>query len=199
MQGLADAGAETECGMEEGERWVGLMRAAQGGDSVAYRRLLAEIAPVVRRIALGRWGRFDAIDDVVQDVLLSVHSVRHTYDPARPFLPWLLAIIRHRMADTARRHARRSANEVTVGILPETFPHVPTNPGEDGPGDPELLHRAIAALPPGQRQAVELLKLQEMSLKEAAAASGQSVAALKVAMHRALKALTAALRRETTE
>ncbi len=189
--------------MAVGDRWAELMRAAQGGDGAAYHRLLAEIAPVVRRIALSRWGRFDAVDDLVQDVLLSVHAVRHTYDPGRPFLPWLLAIVRHRMADTARRHARRSANEVAVETMPETFSDAVTNPGTtlggDGPGDPDLLRRAIAGLPPGQRQAVDLLKMKEMSLKEAAAASGQSVAALKVAMHRALKALKAALRQESSE
>ena len=175
------------------------MRAAQGGDADAYRRLLSEIAPAVRRIILRRWGRFDAVEDVVQDVLLSVHSVRHTYDPDRPFVPWLLAIIRHRMADTARRYARKMKNEVTVDILPETFSDPAANLEDDRAGDARQLRKAIASLPPGQRQAVEMLKLSEMSLKEASAASGQNVVALKVAMHRALKALKTALGRETNE
>lgn len=179
-------------------RWEELMRAAQQGDRDAYHQLLEEVAPVVRRIAANRWGRFNGMEDLVQDVLLSVHSVRHTYDPDRPFMPWLATIIRNRMADTARRHARRNANEVAVENLPETFWDDGTNQWEEA-GDIDLLHRAIAALPAGQRQAVKLLKLEEMSLKEAAAASGQSVAALKVAMHRALKALRATMGRETKE
>ena len=166
-----------------------LMRAAQAGDAQAYHRLLAAIAPAVRAMAIRRWGRFDAVEDLVQDVLLSVHSVRHTYDPERPFMPWLLSIVRHRMADLARRQARRTANEVTVAELPETFSGDPANYLDDV----ESLRAAIAMLPAGQRQAVEMLKLNEMSLKEASAASGHSVPALKVAMHRALKALRAAL------
>lgn len=188
---MADSG-------DRNDRLRDWMRAAQGGDGEAYRRLLAEVAPAVRRVVIRRWGRFEGVEDVVQDVLLSLHTVRHTYDPERPFLPWLLAIVRHRMADTARRHARRMENEVTVDILPETFFDPATNPGEQTL-DAERLRRAVAVLPAGQRQAVELLKLNEMSLKEASVASGQSVAALKVAMHRALKALKAALRRETEE
>lgn len=173
------------------------MRAAQGGDASAYRQLLGEVAAAVRRMVIHRWGRVDDLDDVVQDVLLSIHSVRQTYDPARPFMPWLIAIVRNRMADAARRHARRTAHEVAVEFLPETFSDDATN--LDGIGDPEMLRRAIAELPAGQRQAVELLKLGEMSLKEASAASGQSVAALKVAMHRALKALKTAMGREGRE
>jgi RNA polymerase sigma-70 factor (ECF subfamily) len=175
------------------------MSAAQAGDSQAYRLLLGEISAVVRRIALSRWGRVDDLDDLVQDVLLSLHSVRHTYAPDRPFLPWLLAIIRNRMADAARRSARRKANEITVEFLPETFSDAQTNLADDTFGDPELLRQAIADLPDSQRQAVELLKLGEMSLKEASATSGQSVAALKVAMHRALKALKSALGQERKE
>lgn len=179
--------------------WEELMRAAQQGDHQAYHRLLKEVAPVVRRIASSRWGRFEGMEDLVQDVLLSIHSVRHTYDPGRPFMPWLATIIRNRMADTARRYARRAANEMAVEILPETFWDDGTNHRGEEIGDIDLLHRAIAGLPAGQRQAVTLLKLKEMSLKEAAAASGQSVAALKVAMHRALKSLRATMGRETKE
>ena len=57
----------------------------------------------------------------MQDILLSLHSVRATYDPARPFLPWLLTIARNRMADGSRRQMRRAANEVSVAEYPETF------------------------------------------------------------------------------
>ena len=169
------------------DAWGAWMRAGQGGDTAAYRHLLTEIAAAVRGFIRHRWGAFDGVEDVVQDVLLSVHTVRHTYDPVRPFRPWLFAIVRHRMADAARRHARKAAHEMTVEVLPEVF-----SGAEDSPWEHDEIHRlrqAIATLPPGQRQAVEMLKLAEMSLKEAAAASGQSVAALKVAMHRALKTL----------
>ena len=108
----------------------------------------------------------------MQDVLLSLHAARSTYDPARPFLPWLMAIARNRMADGARRYARRAANEVAGDRLPETFAGEETNRLLGGYGDEEALGRAMPDLPPGQRQAIELPKLREMSLKEAAAVSG---------------------------
>lgn len=165
------------------------MRAAQEGDSVAYTAVLTAVTPIVRRVATSRWTGSDEADDVVQDVLLSLHQVRHTYDPDRPFLPWLMAIARNRLADTQRRQVRRAKGEVAVDILPETFSDNETKEPIDRMGDSEAIGRALARLPPRQRQAVEMLRLKEMSLKEASAASGMSIAALKVSMHRAMKAL----------
>lgn len=171
----------------------GLMRAAQGGDKIAYEHLLKSIVPILRRYARAKWiGAIDP-EDLVQDVLLSLHSVRHTYDPDRPFLPWLGAIFRRRLVDLQRRHIRRAKNEVTTDILPETFSEDETNWLEESRGDPELLKSAIAALPAGQRRAIELLKIQELSLKEAAEKTGMSISALKVAVHRGMKSLKQAL------
>jgi RNA polymerase sigma-70 factor (ECF subfamily) len=166
-----------------------LMLAAQAGNATAYVELLETITPIVRRV-VRRQRAFvgaDAVEDLVQDVLLSVHAVRHTYDATRPFTPWLLAIVRHRMADRARRHARTEARELVVDDLDVTFAAAEAkSPIESGD---ERLQRAIARLPPTQRRAIELMKLRELSLKEAAAESGLSVGALKVASHRAMAAL----------
>src|SRR5690606_23866569 len=111
-------------GMEEGldQRLSGLMRAAHAGDTAAYRQVLSEAAGIVRRVIRTRRSFLQPADveDLVQDVLVSVHAARSTYDAARPFLPWLMAIVRHRLADGARRYARRSAHEVQTGALPET-------------------------------------------------------------------------------
>ncbi|WP_197706396.1 sigma-70 family RNA polymerase sigma factor [Magnetospirillum sp. 15-1] len=165
-----------------------LMRAAQGGDGRAYGSLLTEAAPIIRRAVARRWRGPDT-EDIVQEVLLSVHAVRHTYDAARPFLPWLLAIVHYRVADAARRHARRAAREAPECGFEHGLPDVAAPTAEEGPGDPQLLARALADLPEGQRRAIHLLKLEERSLKEAAAATGMSVGALKVAVHRGIKAL----------
>ena len=172
-----------------------LMVAAQAGDRAAYRGLLGEIAPLVRRRLRQRFGFLSADDaeDIVQDVLMSVHSVRATYDGARPFLPWLMAIVHNRTVDSVRRYARRSAREVTVAEYPETFADPETNVSDEAYGDPEALRLAVADLPKGQRVAIEMLKFREMSLKEAAGASGMSVGALKVAVHRATRTLRVAL------
>jgi RNA polymerase sigma-70 factor (ECF subfamily) len=168
-----------------------LMRAAQAGDGAAYIRLLELITPRIRQIAtrrLGFAGR-EIVEDLVQDVLLSVHTVRATYDPSRPFTPWLLAILRNRLVDGARRYARQAAHELLVEDLDVTFAEARTNIQEPEYGDPEALDRAIETLPSGQREAIVLLKLKELSLKEAAAVSGSSIAALKVATHRAMATL----------
>ena len=181
---------------KEEDKWPALMEAAQNGDSGAYTRLLREVALLVRRVVRSRLpGSADA-EDVTQDVLLSLHAVRHTYDPARPFLPWVMAIVRNRLVDHWRRVGRRAEHEVVVEKLPETFADEATNTMESAWADGDVLRRAVAALPPGQRQAIEMLKLKEMSLKEASAASGMSVGALKVATHRAVKALRTALNKE---
>jgi RNA polymerase sigma factor (sigma-70 family) len=171
------------------------MRAAQAGDATAYLELLRALTPRIRRI-IARQRAFagaEEVEDLVQDVLLSLHAVRATYDPARPFMPWLLAIVRNRLADGARRYAKTAAREVQVEDMDVTFAEPATNLPEDISDRVEALHHAVRALPAGQQQAIELLKLQELSLKEAAAASGASVGALKVATHRAMAALRKAL------
>ena len=171
-----------------------LMQAAQAGDAEAYLELLRAITPRIRRTVARQRGFAgpEAVEDLVQDVLLSLHVVRATYDPGRPFMPWLLAILRNRLVDGARRYGR-TVREVAVDDLDVTFSQTATNPDQEASGDVHVLQRAIHALPAGQRQAIELLKLQELSLNEASAVSGQSVGALKVATHRAMAALRRSL------
>jgi RNA polymerase sigma factor (sigma-70 family) len=169
---------------------AGLMKIAQAGDTEAYSQLLREITIRLRRI-VRRYRTFLAVEDIedlVQDILLSLHSVRATYDPQRPFMPWLLAITRNRLADGARRYARTSFRELNIDSLDVTFADENANKTEDVFGK-EDLKNAIDGLPAAQRTAVEMLKLREMSLKEAAAVSGMSIGALKVATHRAIIAL----------
>lgn len=180
-------------------RLAALMRAAQAGDGSAYRALLTEVTPLLRRAVRARNGVLQPqdVEDLVQDILLSLHAARGTYDPARAFLPWLMAIARNRMADGARRYARRSANEVAMDpARDETFAAPEANSSDEVYGDPEALRAALRCLPPGQREAVEMLKLRELSLKEASTVTGTSVGALKVAVHRGVRSLRLALKRE---
>lgn len=157
--------------------------------------LLRAITPRVRQVVarLRGFAGPEAVEDLVQDVLLSLHMVRATYNPDRPFMPWLLAILRNRLVDGARRHGRTAMHEVAVDDLDVTFSQAAANPDQERSGDVRVLHHAIQSLPAGQRQAIELLKLQELSLNEASAVSGQSVGALKVATHRAMATLRRAL------
>jgi len=178
----------------------GLMRAAQQGDGGAYLELLRAITPRVRQLVHRQRGFAGVaeVEDLVQDVLLSVHAVRSTYDPSRPFGPWLSAIVRHRLVDGARRYGRIARREMQVDDLDVTFFALEANEDSAEVGDAAALHEAVRALPEQQRQAIELLKLKELSLKEAAQVSGTSIGALKVATHRAMATLrlTLANRRE---
>jgi RNA polymerase sigma-70 factor (ECF subfamily) len=165
------------------------MAAAQDGDAAAYRRLLADMTPMVRVLVRRRCADPDRAEDIVQDVLLTVHRVRHTYDPARPFTPWLAAITGRRSIDALRIRARLAAREVVDEHAYETFADPGTNKDVEAGDEARTLAGLIASLPPAQREALELVKLKEMSLLEASHASGQSIGALKVAVHRAIKAL----------
>lgn len=185
---------------DEEQQWSQWMARAQDGDAEAYQRLLGAVVPRLRAIVGKRIRDPDRAEDVVQEVLLSVHKNRHTYDPALPFGPWLGTIAQRRTMDWLRKHYRRGDQELLVDEYPETFSSDEANDVEEDAlafKDVERLHDALKQLPPGQRQAVELLKLREMTLKEAAEESGMSVASLKVAMHRALKSLRAAMAEET--
>jgi RNA polymerase sigma-70 factor (ECF subfamily) len=183
--------------LEREERWRQLMRAAQDGDNAAYAALLSEILPVLRRFVAYRWPSAPDVEDIVQEVLLSVHTVRHTYDPARPFMPWLMTIAMRRTIDAARRRTARNANETTVDAMPETFSGDDTKNEQETSDDQEAIRRALAQLPDGQRQAVELMKVRGLSLLEASAVTGKSVASLKVSVHRGLKTMREVLKRET--
>jgi RNA polymerase sigma-70 factor (ECF subfamily) len=186
--------------------WSRLMAAAQAGDAEAYDRLLRAITPFIR--SLVRRSLFDShgVEDVVQEVLLTVHRVRHTYDPARAFSPWLAAIASRRTIDAMRRGGRIGAHEImdedAYRQADETFSTDAANQQDSrdeewGSVSEAQLQQWLAALPPRQREALELLKLREMSLAEASAASGQTVGALKVGVHRAIKSLRAKLRIES--
>jgi RNA polymerase sigma-70 factor, ECF subfamily len=181
---------------DDSRHWAGLMAVAQNGDRVAYERLLREIVPFVRAIVSRQHRTADRIDDIVQDVLLTVHRVRHTYDPARPFEYWLATIARRRSIDGLRRRLRTQANETADEDAYETFADPAANRATEVRDASDVLGGAIAGLTARQREAIDLLKLREMSLAEASRASGQSIAALKVNVHRAIKALRVKLKGE---
>ena len=167
--------------------WSILMARAQDGDGAAYYRLLHEIVPYLRALAARRHRDPNDVEGAVQDILLTIHSIRQTYDPARPFGPWLVTIANRRFVDRLRRQGRVRARETSMTAEHETFSEPRANLEEST--DRHQLEGAIDHLPPRQQQAIRLLKLKEMSLKEAAVASGMSITSLKVNTHRALKSL----------
>jgi RNA polymerase sigma-70 factor (ECF subfamily) len=168
--------------------WSALMAGAQDGDRDSYRRLLLAVTPYLRAIASQSLRNPHDVEDVVQDILMTIHTIRHVYDPVRPFKPWLRAIARHRIVDHIRRRRRTVQKEVVLTPEHEILAIEDARIGMAAWGS-QSLHTAVQQLPDRQRRAVELLKLGEMSLKEASVKSGMSVAALKVATHRGLRLL----------
>jgi RNA polymerase sigma-70 factor (ECF subfamily) len=185
-------------GIDRDKRWGELLAAAQRGDSGAYRDFLTAILPFARALARRRSWSEDMVEDVVQDVLLTVHRVRHTYEPGRPVKPWLAAIVARRSIDSMRRRGRIGTREVHDLAAYETYADPQANKEEAGDAA-RTIAQMTSGLSPGQKEALELVKLKEMSLAEASAASGQSVASLKVNIHRAIKKLRRNLARDQPE
>ncbi len=167
------------------------MAAAQRGDAEAYARLLRACVPLIKSIARGRGLAPDRADDVVQDVLLTIHRARAAYDPGRPFDAWLRVIAERRAIDHLRRYRRQQDREVHAPLALETHADQGASPDRDldRQADARRVGDAIAVLPNRQREAVHLLMIEERSLTETAAATGRSTGSLKVNLHRALKAL----------
>ncbi len=176
------------------DHWGAAMARAQNGDAEAYAKLLHEILPFTRAYVSSRLRDAATVDDVVQNVLMSIHRARHTYRPERPFVAWLRAIARNAVIDSVRERARRSQRETPLADYdpPSGMPL----PDEFDQGLSPELERALAALPPNQREAVELLHVEQLSVAEAAERVGVKPGALKVRAHRGYQALRSRLKRE---
>jgi RNA polymerase sigma factor (sigma-70 family) len=167
------------------------MTAAQAGDQAAYGALLRDCVGVIERVARRQGVPADRIDDVVQDTLLTIHRARQTYDPARSFTAWLAVLAARRAVDLMRKIGRNAVREVHAPLAYERHADESAVSPRSAYGA-EAAHRlgeAVADLPLRQREAVQLLVLQERSLAETAAATGRSKGSLKVNLHRALKSL----------
>ncbi|TFW29078.1 sigma-70 family RNA polymerase sigma factor [Duganella callida] len=163
---------------------------AQDGDQLAYARLLKAVVPVIRALVRRQIHQDDAlVEDVVQEVLLAVHRVRQTYDPGRPFLPWLAAIASARAIDALRARGRRQCWEVIDEDAVLAHPDESASGGLEQLAVAQQVDSMLSRLPARQRRMVELVHLGEMSLVEAASTSSMSLSAVKSVLHRALTTL----------
>jgi len=127
-------------------QWGDLLAAAQAGNSDAYRRFLVAVLPFVRSVARRRCWPEDMAEDAVQDALLTLHRVRHTFEPGRPVKPWLAAIVSRRAIDATRRRGREAHNELAY----ETFADSGAN--EDWISDaPQRLASMASGLSAGRK------------------------------------------------
>ncbi len=162
--------------------WGAWMEAAQDGDGVAYRTLLLAITPYLRAIAARLLTDPSQVEDAVQDILIAVHEARRSYDPARPFRPWLAGIARHRIIDRMRAIRRRAVREIPLSPEHEWLDPAHRPAISDG----NSLAWAMNQLPATQKLAIQRLKLGEQSLRAVSAETGLTQGALKAATHRAL-------------
>ena len=166
--------------------WAVWMRAAMIGDAGAYRQFLVSVAPHVRAVARSRCRRLGAeseAEDVVQEVLLTIHLKRGTWDQSRPIGPWVAAITQNKLIDVLRRRGRRVS--VPIEEVMDSLQ------AEDQ--TPELSAREIDTLlghlKVQQREIVKSISLNGNSIRETADRLQMTEGAIRVALHRALKTL----------
>lgn len=164
--------------------WEACMQQAQQGCTQAQHTLLSALAPRLRAYFRHQGHPADVAEDLVQETLWSIHDKRALWDQDRPLLAWVYAIARHRQIDHWRRQGRRGV-QVSLDDCPELL----ADTCEEDATPRRDLDRLLATLPDKQRRAIELVKLQEHTLKEAADVTGWSESDLKVSIHRGLKAL----------
>ena len=170
-----------------------LMTAGLDGDAVAYRELLDRLGRRLRSYYRGRLVRAGRgaveVEDLVQEALLAIHTRRHTYDRNEFFTPWVHAIARYKLIDYLRR-TNSSQGEVPIDDASELEAHAE----HDGVESSIDLKRLMSRLPAKMQVAIQYVKLDGLSVAEAAHRSGMTESAVKVSIHRGLKALSAAIK-----
>jgi RNA polymerase sigma factor (sigma-70 family) len=164
-----------------------LMRLSQAGDRQAYAVLLEQTGKWLARYFAQKIAA-DAVDDLVQDTLISLHKKRASYDPSRPFLPWLAAIARYRWIDRLRQGYRHASEQ------PDDRHGVDSH--EDVVTARISIERLLHQLPEAQAVAIRLVKIEGLSIAEATRLCGQSESLVKVNIHRGLKRLAALIESE---
>jgi RNA polymerase sigma-70 factor (ECF subfamily) len=169
------------------EQWQNWMRQAQKGDQAAYAALLSAVRPWLVRFFAKR-GQMAALDDLVQETMMTLHEKRHTYDPDQPFLPWLSTVAKHRWIDHLRKVSRRMEIEFDDEMSVPFFDTDMTASRDVA----TLLKR----LPPAQAEVIGLVKIREMTIEQAAQQTGHTPSSVKVMIHRGLKRLLAVAKEE---
>ena len=164
-----------------------LMALAQQGDAAAYRAVLEACQRWLVRYFSGRIVPAQ-VDDLVQETLVSLHTKRASYDPSRPFLPWLAAIARYRWVDQLRKTYRAKEDELHDQFIGESE--------EEAVSARISIDRLLHLLPERQAHVIRLVKIDGHSVAEAALRSGQSEPLVKVNIHRGLKKLAALIESE---
>jgi RNA polymerase sigma-70 factor, ECF subfamily len=161
------------------------------GDATAYRAFLDALAAHLRAFLRGRLARMPQdVEDLVQEVLLAVHNQRHTYDAEQPLTAWAQAIARYKLFDLLRR---RSRTDVLNDPLDDDEPLFATSDHDAAEARYDLA-KLLRQLPERQRLPIQYVKIEGQSVSDTARRIGMSESAVKVGIHRGLKALAAKIR-----
>jgi RNA polymerase sigma-70 factor (ECF subfamily) len=161
------------------------------GDAPAYHAFLQELSAHLRAFLRKRLARMpDEVEDLVQESLLAVHNQRHTYDAGQPLTAWVHAIAKYKLVDFLRRRARR---DLLTDPLDDEADLLSSSDGEAAEARRDL-EKLLERLPERQRLPIVHMKLEGLSVVETARATGMSESAVKVGVHRGLKALAAMIR-----
>ncbi|MCB9989033.1 MAG: sigma-70 family RNA polymerase sigma factor [Rhodospirillales bacterium] len=155
---------------------------AQNGDSKSYNALLNALLPYIRNILSGGLANADWVEDITQEVLISVHKSLHTYSPDRPFKPWLGAIINFRRTDFLRKYYQEGNKRQAALDDTNIYQKHVTDPAYAG--ELKDMEQALAQLPEQQRKVFRLMRIEGYTAQEVAEKTGMSVAAIKVSVHR---------------
>lgn len=177
------------------DRLRGLLVQGMGGDAAAYREFLRQLTVHLRGFLRRRLQRLpDEVEDLVQETLLAIHNQRHTYDAAQPLTAWVHAIAKYKLIDCLRRRAGRDDLTDELDEEHEVFAAA-DHEAADARRD---LAKLLAGLPDKQREAIVCMKLEGLSVIETAERTGMSESAVKVYVHRGLKALAKMIGSEAT-
>ncbi|OCX65360.1 hypothetical protein BFP70_09855 [Thioclava sp. SK-1] len=173
---------QTEC------LWAGWMHAALDGDGQAYARLLDALVPVLRGIirARARDIRPDDQEDLVQEVLIAIHTKRATWDRDRPLRPWIYAIARHKVIDGFRK---RNLTTEDIADWSESLPDEAQLSQARGREAAQDLDVILADIDPVSAEMIRAIKLREEDPGEVALRMGIAEGTLRVRLHRTLKKL----------
>lgn len=167
------------------------MERYQQADPLAPRALIGTLSPALLRMFRCQGASADQAEDLLQETWLRIHKSRHSFRAGEPVLPWIYAIARRTRVDHYRRNRRVVAHELSVEPLPEPVVRF------ESFDPPPRFETLVAALPPGEREVVTLLKVSDMSVAEVARATSSTVGAVKQKAHRAYRRLRKLLQKDT--
>ncbi len=182
---MTDKDETSEKKLERNPEWSVWMQEAQAGDKKSYNKLLSAITPALRRFVQGRIFNIDAIEDIVQEILMAIHKSRHTYRIDQPFERWMYGVARYKMIDYLRKMTRHTKKEILSDNF-ETFSELASNNNDEGILSRDLSN-ALEQLPEKQQRIINMMKIDGFSITETAEKMEMSESAVKVAAHRGYK------------